>query len=283
MIVARINDYEINDIEYKAELSKVLEKLRIEQPTREAKLRAIEQLIDGYLLLSKAREADIEVSRDEIDSKFIDFTLQFNSKDEYQINLKHLGLDESILRKRIEDELMIKKYIDQNFPPQEDIPIDKLKTVYLENKEAFITQEMVKASHILIKGNGNKIQQKVLKIKDEIRNPADFCQKARECSECPSCCKAGDLGYFPRGRMVREFEDAAFNLNLNEISEPIKTKFGYHLIMVTDYKKSKVASFDEVKDALKKRLQKIDSELRLIKYLKELRSKAEIEIYQDIS
>ena len=78
--------------------------------------------------------------------------------------------------------------------------------------------------------------------------------------------------------MVSDFEEVAFNLKQNEFSKPVKTKFGYHIIMNTGRKESVIADFDEVKDALKDRLKRIDSELKLIKHLKGLRSKADIVI-----
>lgn len=81
--------------------------------------------------------------------------------------------------------------------------------------------------------------------------------------------------------MVKAFDDVVFNMKINEISNPIQTEFGCHIIMVTDKQPSKVASFDEVKDALKNRLQQIDSELQLIRFLKKLRATASIEILEE--
>ena len=141
---------------------------------------------------------------------------------------------------------------------------------------------MVKASHILIKGTDEESLLKVKKIRAMINSPEDFIREAESCSDCPSSCQCGDLGYFTRGKMVKDFEDLAFSLQINEISQPVKTQFGYHIIMVTDHRKSKTASFEEVKEALKKRLQQIDSELQLIRHLKELRANAEIEIYHEL-
>lgn len=88
---------------------------------------------------------------------------------------------------------------------------------------------LVKASHILV-----KTEEEALKLKEEISNGKDFAQAAMEVSLCPSGQNGGDLGYFSRGQMVKEFEDAAFSMKKGEVSNPIKTQFGYHLIYLTD-------------------------------------------------
>ncbi len=89
----------------------------------------------------------------------------------------------------------------------------------------------VKASHLLV-----KTEEEAKKIKEEILNGKDFASAAREVSLCPSGQNGGDLGYFTKGQMVKEFEDAAFSMNIGDISNPIKTQFGYHLIYLTDKK-----------------------------------------------
>jgi len=281
MIIATVDGYKIMEHEFNAELNRVLVQMHLQQANINAKKRAIEQLIDGYLLLSKARESDIEISPDETDSLFLDIMLKYNTKNEFNEMLSRANLTADILRNKVVNELLIKKFIDVLFPPVGDIPIEKLQEIYEENKEAFITKEIVKASHILIKGKSEESLSKIEEIYNSIKGVNDFYAAAESCSECPSCCNSGDLGFFSKGKMVREFEEAAFQLGINEISKPVETKFGYHIIMVTDKKNTKLAAFDEVKEALTKRLQQIDRELKLIKYLKKLRSQAEIEIFYD--
>ncbi len=87
----------------------------------------------------------------------------------------------------------------------------------------------VKASHILV-----KTEEEAKNLKQEIDNGKDFAVAAREVSLCPSGQNGGDLGYFSKGQMVKEFEDAAFSMNVGEVSNPVKTQFGYHLIYLTD-------------------------------------------------
>ncbi len=89
----------------------------------------------------------------------------------------------------------------------------------------------VKASHILV-----KTEEEALKLKNEISKGKDFANIAKEVSLCPSGQNGGDLGYFTKGQMVKEFEDAAFSMNVGDVSNPIKTQFGYHLIYLTDKK-----------------------------------------------
>lgn len=90
----------------------------------------------------------------------------------------------------------------------------------------------VKASHILV-----ETEAEAKKLYEEIANGKDFAQAAMENSNCPSGLQGGDLGYFGQGVMVKPFEDAAFSLEIGKVSEPVKTDFGWHLILVTDKKK----------------------------------------------
>ncbi len=87
----------------------------------------------------------------------------------------------------------------------------------------------VRAAHILV-----DTEKQASGLKNRIEGGEDFAKMAKQFSKCPSGQRGGDLGYFGRGQMVPEFETAAFNLPKNEISAPVKTDFGWHIIKVTD-------------------------------------------------
>ncbi|MDN5354805.1 MAG: hypothetical protein PWQ09_1561 [Candidatus Cloacimonadota bacterium] len=282
MIIATVNDYKITEQEYLAELAQVMQQMKLEEPNEDAKQRALEQLIDGVLLLDEAKKSDITIDKEEVENNILDYMLNFKSEEDFRNTLAKNNIDMDTFREQTRNKLLIKKFIRSKFPPKDNIPMEKLKEVYLENKEAFRTQTMVKASHILIRKNGPKSLERIQNIRKKIKTKEDFKKQAAICSECPSSCKEGDLGYFTKGKMVPEFEKAAFSLGINEISEPVETPFGYHIIMVTDKKQSKTAEFDEVKDALEKRLKQIDSELQLIRFLKKLRLNSEIIINREL-
>lgn len=87
----------------------------------------------------------------------------------------------------------------------------------------------VRASHILV-----DTKEEAEKLREEILAGKDFGHSAKKNSKCPSGHQGGDLGFFKKGAMVKEFENAAFSLPVNEVSQPVQTQFGWHLILVTD-------------------------------------------------
>ncbi len=89
----------------------------------------------------------------------------------------------------------------------------------------------VRASHILVNN-----PQQIDKILYELNQGKDFGELAKKYSACPSRDQGGDFGFFGKGQMVKEFEDAAFSLEVGKLSKPVKTQFGYHIIKVTGKK-----------------------------------------------
>ena len=114
------------------------------------------------------------------------------------------------------------------------------------------------ASHILV-----ETQEDALEIKAELDTGADFAIMAKERSTGPSGPNGGDLGWFTRGRMVPEFEEAVLELRAGEISEPVQTQFGWHLILLKERRKTAAPSFEEVRGALTQELQDAAVEARV--------------------
>lgn len=144
---------------------------------------------------------------------------------------------------------------------QDSVAEDDIKQYYEENKSAFSRPETRKASHILIKPDSDSEQshaQALQKAKDllgKINAGGDFAEIARqESDDKGSANNGGDLGLITPGVMVKEFEDAVFQLNRDEISEPVKTEFGYHLIKLTELTAEQVPPFDELKEEITEKI-----------------------------
>ena len=117
---------------------------------------------------------------------------------------------------------------------------------YKAHRSDFKTQESIQAKHILV-DDAEKAEQ----IYWDLKKGLFFEEAAKQYSSCPSASVGGDLGNFSRGQMVPEFEEAAFKLEINEISKPVKSQFGYHIIKLVDRKKAGTSDFNEVEDQIK--------------------------------
>lgn len=143
----------------------------------------------------------------------------------------------------------------------QEVSLEEVEAYYEDHQQEFTRPEQVKARHILIRLADNATEEEMAKARQEIEEAArrleqgaDFAQVAEEVSEGPSAERGGDLGWFGRNSMVQEFEEAAFALQSGEISQPVRTQFGYHLIQVTDRREAGVQPLDQVREDIQNRL-----------------------------
>lgn len=134
----------------------------------------------------------------------------------------------------------------------------------------------IRASHILVPA-----EQQAIDITEEIKSGEKTFEEAAEAySMCPSKDKGGDLGFFGRGKMVPAFENAAFELNVGEMTDkPVKTDFGYHIIKVVDERKNATIPFQYVKETLHKWLLNTKQNREYISKIDELKEKYDVEVF----
>jgi len=152
----------------------------------------------------------------------------------------------------------------EDFAKKVAVTDEKLKLFYEEQKDQYTTQERRRISHILFainpKNNDKAQLEKAIKAKQELASK-DFAEMAKEVSDDTVSAKnGGDLGLFNAGVMEKSFEDAASTLKLGEVSNPVKSAFGYHLIKVTELVPGNIKPFESVKDELTKAYQKAQAE-----------------------
>ena len=150
---------------------------------------------------------------------------------------------------------------------------DEVKKYYEDNKEAFGQPATVSARHILV-----ATEEEAKKAKEEISGEKiSFGDAAMKYSTCPSNQQGGNLGEFSKGMMVPEFEEAAFAAEIGVVTEPVKTQFGYHLILVDARNEASIKSFDEVKDGVLNQLVQQNQHAKYDQMLKELENKYGVE------
>ena len=171
--------------------------------------------------------------------------------------------------------------------------VQNLEETYNQDKASYTSELEVKAQHILIKGQNNDKQVKkstgttlsaLVRVQDIAKKAKteDFSKLASEFSEDPgSKNDGGHLGYMKKGQMVPAFEEAAFNLKVGQMSEPIQTSFGYHLIKVLDRKEAQTQSFDEVKVELVKKALSEERKEEVISNLRSALEKGDEKVLED--
>jgi peptidyl-prolyl cis-trans isomerase D len=152
------------------------------------------------------------------------------------------------------------------FKDKVEVKDDEIEDYYEYNMDTFLQPKEVKARHILFKlsqdageAEEKEVREKATEVLEEARKGNDFATLAKKYSEGPTKSSGGDLGYFTAGRMVKPFEDTAFKMKKGEISDLVRTRFGYHIIKVEDVKEARTKALDEVRDQISKTLLKTGS------------------------
>ena len=214
----------------------------------------LQLLVEEKLITEKAAREDITATEMEIDRQLKrtiqDIIAQFPSYDQFQKILQSEGLTieelNNMYREEIKDNIVQEKLLQQEVFSQINVAEFEKKKYYETHLDSLpLRPKMMKIAEISITPNmGDEslgdAYRTIEMIQDELNKGTDFEDLAREYSSCPTAAQGGDLGYFSRGSMVKEFEDAAFALDVGEISEPVLTEFGYHLIKVDDIRDGEI-------------------------------------------
>jgi peptidyl-prolyl cis-trans isomerase C len=247
----------------------------------EGKIR--ETLINRLLLLQQSHALGITVKDNLVTKALDEFKAVFQNEKDYQQALKNMGYTEEALKSQIKDGLAIKTLLDKEVIRKIVVSDQQVRSFYDDHPDLFRRPEQVKASHILIQVPENAddakkaaAMAKIKALKERIDKGENFATLAMQYSDGPSKTKGGDLGFFTRDQMVKPFADAAFALQPGQVSDVVTTRFGYHLIRVTDRKAAHTMAFNDVKDAISKRLHQQQEGKEISAYLEKLKEHAEI-------
>ncbi|MCA0149589.1 peptidylprolyl isomerase [Rossellomorea vietnamensis] len=204
---------------------------------------ALDTLIAEKIVKLESEKKDLTVKDSEIKKELEKIKGQYDSEEAFNEALASSGSDLDSVKDNIKTYLLTEKLLKDRVK----ITDDQIKEYFEANKDTFAQKEQVEASHILV--DDEKTAQEVKKKLDD---GGDFAELAKEYStDTSNADSGGELGYFGKGEMVTEFDDKAFSMKKGEISEPVKTEFGYHIIKVTGKKEAKEAVLADHKDEIK--------------------------------
>ena len=288
--VAVVNGVVITRAHFDKELKVHLERVsRQGQQMSDDQLKALKNevldgLIEREILYQQSQKADIKVDNQQVDEQMAGIKKRFPNEAEFQKALASMGLTEAEVRTQIQRGLSIRGLIDREVADKIVITDEEIKAYYTGNPQFFKQPEQVKASHILIKveptadeAAKTAARKKIEDVRKELAAGGDFAELAKKYSEGPSGPNGGDLGYFSHGQMVKPFEDAAFAMQVNQVSEVVETRYGYHLIKVTEKKPETTLAYDDVKDKIAEVLKRQKIQKGAQEYVESLKKDAKIE------
>ena len=269
--------------------------------------RVVNELIVKALLNQEMQKRGIEVTNKDVDDAVKEIIDKVGSKEQLDALLKQNGISNSQFKKDLKEEVKMKKLAKEL--GSSSVSDAEAKKFYNDNISKFKHPDKVRASHILISVNPQEIEEVVksdpnnknidetavkAKVAAEVqakeakanqilaeakKNPTQFAKLAKENSEDTATAnKGGDLGFFAAKEMVPEFSKAAFAMKPNTISDkPVKTQFGYHIIMVTDRSAAGQEPFEKVKPSIKAYLENQKQIALIDKLTESLKKSAKIE------
>lgn len=292
-VAAKVNGYQIKE----EKLQKAVETRLSQQGTNVGAIRdpdkykqlrheVLDVLIGQVLLWQSAQKENLVASDEEVETLYKQYVSQYSNENAFKLKMQQEGYNEASYRQELKQRISARKWVEAHVMKDLQISDKEVHEFYTSNKEKFVMPGQVHARHILIKVDSNsseedkrKAREQLQDIKKQLDAGADFAEMAKQYSQGPSAPQGGDLGFFPSGKMVKPFEDAAFALQPGEVSDIVETRFGYHLIKVEAKQEGKTIKEEEVDAQIRQYLLKTKSGMALNEAIDELKASARIEKY----
>jgi len=247
-VLAEVNSGSITTGDFDRELKNLPEYLKAMADTPQGRKEMLDTMIIRELILQQAAKDGLDKGAD-IEEKLQD--------------LKKRLIVESFLKKKVEAESKVSD--------------EDLKKFYEQNKDKFKSGEQIKASHILV-----KTEKEAKDILAKLKSGGNFEELAKKNSVDSSAAKGGDLGWFGKGSMVPAFEKAVLALKEGQISDVVKSDFGFHIIKLTGKRPAGIRPFEEVKEQIKGAIMPTKQQEVFQKIKDELKKTAKITIKEDV-
>lgn len=248
---------------------------------------ALDWMISLKLLTQEAKRLDIKADSNEVRLALSNIKRRFPNEQKFFEALQQSNLTLEQFQINLAQELTVQKLLEQQIASQiKDVTDDEALKYYQDHGEELMQPEQIRVHHILFKVSETAdpekvkaVEAKAQRVLDRIKKGEDFETLARQYSEDPaSALRGGNIGFFSRGDMIKNFEDAAFALKVGQVSDLVRTQLGFHIIRLDERKSSQKMPFEEVKLAIKARLKQEQSNALFQQYVAALKSKAEIKL-----
>lgn len=287
-IAVTVNGKDIMEADVDAKINTYMERMAsqippgmTEQYKKQMRPQVVESMVMEQLLDEQIKKANIKVTDSDVNDKLNEIVAAQPGMTMETLKERIAAQGQSLdqVKEQIKKTMSYEKLIG-------DVEVNdaEVKAFYDENKEDFNKPEQVKASHILVKVDASATPEQKAAAKTKIEGllkqakaGGDFAALAKENSDDPgSKMRGGDLGFFDRNTMVKEFADAAFALKVGDISGVVETQYGYHIIKVTDRQKGGLTPFEKAKPDIVKSFQNKKKSELFKQLIEKIRAEAKI-------
>lgn len=289
-MIAKVNDVNIPLEQFTTQYERFAESFKARKRPMPFRLgeryrkTIMKRIVNEELVRQEAARLKIAPSEAQLDEELKEYKAMFKTEERFTQYLKSSNIDLNKVKDNLTQTLLLKLLLEKaNVTKVSD---EEIKAHYEKMKSRYEVKEKVRASHILLKVEKsatpeqvNEVLKKAQDLTARARKGEDFAELAKANSEGPTAPRGGDLNFFARNRMVKEFDDKAFTMKIGEISDPVRTRFGWHVIKVTDRKDAHTRTLDEVKDNIRRMLEGRSERQARSELLKNLREKAKVETY----
>jgi peptidyl-prolyl cis-trans isomerase C len=291
-VAAVFNGREIKVAELDAEIERkpafaMFQNMGAEDPAlmNRVRLAALNGIINRELLLGAARSSGV-ISEPEVAASVEKFVANYGGKQNLSSLVDKIGSTYEKFTAEIADDFRITSFIDKVVAKDVKVAAPDIEAAFKAQPEKYAQSEKVHVSHILIKAEPDASPEKDKAALDKINElykkatapGADFAAIAKGNSECPSASSGGDLGEIDKGKTVPAFEQTAFSLKKDEISKPVRTQFGYHIVKLHSRTEAEKADLNKVKPMIEQELLQQKKVELVEKKVNELRTQAKITI-----
>ncbi len=246
--------------------------------------KAREQAIGMKLLIAEANRLDLSVTEEEVEARYRAMEDEAGGAEALGRMMARQGLTPELLRENIRIGCRVDKLVAHIVAGTPEPSEEELRAHYAAHAAHYRIPARARVQHILIKPDSHReadrevSYSKLLEIRRRIEEGADFAEQAAAHSHCPSGRRAGgSLGWIVRGTMVLSIDHAVFAMRINELSDIVETKLGFHLLRKTAEEPERQAEFEEVKDRIRELLRHATRGEAIRQYVEELRAQATIE------
>jgi len=291
-VLATVDNSRILQKDLESEVVKLLQKMgnkltpeRLAQVRQQVLDQSMNSLINRTLIKNELAKAPVEPSPEKIESLVNNIKKSLPEGLSFNDFLERQGIDEPTLRSSIGDELAVAEFLAEKTKVTEEPKPAEIETFYKENNKKFDIKEAVNARHILLKATSEDSgevfvsqKKKIKNIHAQLENGADFSELIKLHSEGGNAKKGGAFGAILKDGPFPNIQKVIFNLQPGEHTEPIKTKFGFHILQVLQKQEAKIISLEEATPQIKQFLIQQKQQNLMNDYLKSLKETATITI-----